>query len=377
VSVRARELGRTGIVLPAIGQGTTRTGPWSSASPERDRERIAVLRLGIDLGMSLIDTAELYGGGHAEDVVGRAIAGRRHQVVLASKFNPEHSAAGDVVAAAEGSLRRLRTDYLDLYQMHWPEPRVPFEETVAGLEHLVRAGKVRAVGLGNLTVAELETARVLAGSLAFASVQTEYNLFQRAAEDDVLPFCRTQGLTFLAYSVLDRGVPPGGAGRALLDELAAQYARSAAQITLAWILRHDPVVALVKAAGAAHTRENAAAAELVLDDDDVARLDEVCCQRVMHVPPQHIRVRSARNPDAYASVDEARRNPRDLVPAPAAVALNVARGHVLKPLPLARAADAGDGRGYDLLDGEPLYWAWVIAHGMDQPMPVFVKEGSP
>jgi diketogulonate reductase-like aldo/keto reductase len=298
-------------------------------------------------------------------------------VVLASKFNPEHSAAGDVVAAAEGSLRRLRTDYLDLYQMHWPEPRVPFEETVAGLERLVRAGKVRAVGLGNLTVAELATARALAGSLAFASVQTEYNLFQRAAEADILPYCRAEGLTFLAYSVLDRGALPGGAAGALLDELAARYERSAAQITLAWILRHDTVVALVKAAGALHTRENAAAAELVLDDADVARLDAIFRQRVVHVAPGRIRVRSARNPEAYASAEEARRNPRDLVPAPAAVALNVARGHVLKPLPLAPVADAGDGRSYDLLDGEPLYWAWVIARGMDEPMPVFVKEGSP
>jgi len=370
-----RPLGRAGTMVSALGQGTTGTGGFAHVSPARDRERIDVLRLGIDLGMTLIDTAELYGGGHAEELVGRAIAGRRDRVFLASKFNPGHSRYRDVVAAAEASLRRLRTDHFDLYQMHWPEPRVPLEETLAALAALQRQGKTRHVGLGNCTVAELETARRTAGAPAIASVQGEYNLFQRAAEGDVLPYCQREGMTFLAYSVLDRGSGlPDDPRRALLVGLAEKYGRSVPQIVLRWVLSRSSVVALVKAAGRAHVHENAAVTAFALAEEDVARIDAAFRQRVLYVAPARVRVRSARLPRAYASLDEARRNPRDLVPAPEAVALRIAAGQVLKPLPLVPRAGGHDG-GYDLIDGEVLYWAWAIAKGMEEPMPAFVKGG--
>jgi aryl-alcohol dehydrogenase-like predicted oxidoreductase len=369
-----RALGRTDVLVPAVGQGTTRTGSRASASAARDRERIDVLRLGIDLGLTFIDTAELYGGGHAEELVGRAIAGRRQRVFLASKFNPEHSAAGDLVAAAEASLRRLGTDYLDLYQMHWPEPRVPLEETLAALAALVAQGKVRHVGLGNCTLDDLAAARAVAGAPDLVSLQMEYNLFQRAPERDVLPYCRREGLTFLAYSVLDRGATLGpGRRRRVLETLAARYDATVAQIALAWVLSGPGVVALVKAASAAHLRENAAVRDLTLAPEDLAWIDDAFRQRVVYVAPERIRARSPHLPAAYASAAEARRNPRALVPAPVSVAANVARGRMLKPLPLARRTDAGDGCAYDLLDGGVLYWAWVLAKGMEEPMPAFVK----
>ena len=359
-----------GLTLPRVGQGTTRTGPWATASAASDRARIDVLRLGIDLGMTLIDTAELYGGGHAEDVVGRALAGRRDRVVLASKFNPAHSGYGDVVAAAERSLRRLRTDWLDLYQVHWPEPRIPFAETVRALERLVADGKVRAVGLGNMTRAELAAARAAARALPLTTVQVEYSLAQRAAEADVLPYCAAEGLAVLAYSVLDRGaLPASGRGRRALAAVAAARGCTHAQVMLAWALARPGVVALVQTASAAHTRENAAAAAIVLDPGERARLDAAFRQRVVRVPPVLIRVRTAANPAGYRTADEARRNPRDLVPAPASLALGLAGGSLVKPLPLAPAPDGA----WDLLDGEVLYWAWVLAHGIDEPMPAFVK----
>lgn len=367
-----RPLGRTGALVSAIGQGTTKTGSWSDTTSDRDRERIAVLQHGIDLGMSLIDTAELYGGGHAEEVVGHAIAGRREQVFVASKFNPAHSGYASVLAAAEASLRRLGTDYLDLYQLHWPEPRIPFEETVAALEQLVADGKVRWVGFGNMTASQLELACRTARGLPVVSVQVEYNLFQRACEQDVLPYCADAGLTPLAYSVLDRGAAhAAGARRDLLTRLAAKYERTVAQIMVAWVLRRPGVIALVKAATRRHTEENAAAAGLHLDAADLVLLERAFAQRILHVPPGRIDVRGT-----YATAEEARRNARDLVPAPAAVAESVAGGEPLKPLPLAALSDAGDGCAYALLDGEVLYWGWVLARGMDDPMPVFVRDGE-
>ncbi len=367
-----RPLGRTGAFASAIGQGTTKTGPWSDASSERDRERIAVLQYGIELGMNLIDTAELYGGGHAEDLVGRAIAGRRDRVVLASKFNPEHSGYATLLAAAEASLRRLRTDYLDLYQLHWPEPRIPFEETVAALDRLVADGKVRWVGLGNMTSVQLEHARRLASHLPLVSVQVEYNLFQRAAESDVLPYCEEAGLTPLAYSVLDRGAGMvAGPRRDLLAGLASKYECTVAQIMVAWVLRRPGVIALVKAASRQHTTENAGAIALRLEDADLAHLEQCFAQRILHVAPERIDVRGV-----YRTADEARQNVQDLVPAPVAVAECLARGESLKPLPLAAMSGSGEERRYALLDGEVLYWGWVLARGLGDPMPAFVRDGD-
>lgn len=366
-----RPLGRTGAFASAIGQGTTKTGPWSEASPDRDQERIAVLQHGIELGLNLIDTAELYGGGHAEDLVGRAIAGRRDRVVLASKFNPEHSGYATLLAAAEASLQRLRTDYLDLYQLHWPEPRTPFAETVAALERLVADGKVRWVGLGNMTRAQLEHARRLASSLPLVSVQVEYNLFQRSAENDVLPYCEEAGLTPLAYSVLDRGAGMvAGPRRDLLAELATKYRCTVAQIMVAWVLRRPGIIALVKAASRQHTTENAATIGLRLEEVDLTRLEQCFEQQILHVAPERIDVRGV-----YRTAEEARQNVQDLVPAPVAVAECIAGGELLKPLPLA-ATGSGEGRRYALLDGEVLYWGWVLARGVGDPMPAFVRDGD-
>ena len=367
-----RPLGRTGALASAIGQGTTKTGPWSDASAIRDQERIAVLQHGIELGMHLIDTAELYGGGHAEDVVGRAIAGRRDRVVLASKFNPAHSGYASLLAAAEASLRRLRTDYLDLYQLHWPEPRIPFEETVAALERLVADGKVRWVGFGNMTPAQIARARRMASGLPVVSVQVEYNLVQRAAEDDVLPYCEEAGLTPLAYSVLDRGASMApGPRRALLARLATKHECTVAQIMIAWVLRRPGVIALVKAASRQHTTQNAAAVGVQLDSVDVTALDQLFEQQVLRIAPERIDVRGV-----YATAEEARRNVQDLVPAPRAVAECIDSGQPLKPLPLAASSEGRAGRPYALLDGEVLYWGWVLARGLSDPMPAFVRDGS-
>jgi aryl-alcohol dehydrogenase-like predicted oxidoreductase len=367
-----------GPLASAIGQGTTKTGSWAAASPARDRERIAALQRGIDLGLTLIDTAELYGGGHAEDLVGRAVADRRDRVFLASKFNPAHSTCAALLAAADASLRRLRTDYLDLYQVHWPEPRVPFEETVAALTRLVADGKVRSVGLGNMTVGQLEHARRVASGLPLVSVQGEYSLWQRACEDDVLPYCEAAGLTFLAYSVLDRGAAVGdGPRRQALEAVALRHACTVSQLMVAWVLGRPGVIALVKAARHRHVEDNAAALAIALTPDDRAQLDAAFQQEVLRVAPARIRVRSAHNPEAYGSVEEARANARDLVPAPVSVAASVAAGHVLKPLPLSPPDVGRDGGAYTLLDGEVLYWGWVMARGMEEPMPAFVRDGAP
>ena len=154
-----RVLGNTPVKLPPIAQGTTRMGNYAHATPEKDRQRIDALRFGIDLGLTFLDTAQLYGGGHSEEVVGRAIKGLRDKVFLASKFNPEYNSYQKLVKAVDNSLGRLQTDYLDLYQVHFPNPSVGIEETMGAMEDLVAAGKIRHIGVSNFTLAELKSAR--------------------------------------------------------------------------------------------------------------------------------------------------------------------------------------------------------------------------
>ncbi len=373
----SRRLGSTAVELPPLGQGTTRTGGHHGALRQQDRQRIRVLRMGIDLGMTLIDTAELYGGGRAEELVGRAITGIRDRVFLTSKFNPAHSSREGVMRAVEGSLRRLRTEYLDLYQIHWPNPATPLEETLGAMQDLVRQGKVRYLGVSNFTLDELKAARSAGMAPEIVSNQMEYNLFQRAVERDILPYCQRNGMPLLAYSPLDRGIPLRDARRAgALQTMAKEYGRTVAQVTLRWVLTRPAVIALVKSASAEHTAANAQITEFDLLDEDIKRIDALFEQRIIRVAPAEIRAAWEGSQNVYKSAEAALRNDRDLIPSPRSVAENVAKGNFLKPVPLVRSGDRSGTYRYDLVGDEILYWAWVIAKGHREPIPAYEKYPS-
>ena len=378
-SLSVRYLGQTQHELFPIGQGTTQTGGYGHATADEDRRRAEVLRFGVDLGMSLIDTAELYGGGHAEEIVGQAIEGIRDKVVLASKFNPDRHRYQDVILAAEQSLKRLQTDYLDIYQIHWPNPVVPIDETVSAIESLIQDGKVRFVGVSNFTASEVMAARAACASAeALVSVQIEYNLFQRSAERETLPYCQREGVTPLAYSPLDRGSSiPRGNRRRLLHDLAKKYEKSVTQIILRWLLARPSVIPIVKSASKEHTLENAEAVELDLADEEIDEIDRAFRQRIVSIHPSRIRVGDQSATAIYSSVDEAVRNKGDLVPAPEMVARNILEGNYTKPIPVARSRKPSNQYDYELLGDEILYWAWVIAKGAHCPITAYIKQGGP
>jgi diketogulonate reductase-like aldo/keto reductase len=256
-----------GTEVPALGQGT-----WHMGERRADRRAEAdALRLGLDLGLTLIDTAEMYGEGGAEEVVAEAIAGRpRESVFLVSKVYPHNATRRAMPAACERSLRRLRVETIDLYLLHW-RGSAPLAETVEAFEALQRQGKIRRWGVSNLDVADLEEL----GAAALARCATDqvlYNLSARGIEFDLLPFCRARGMPVMAYT------PLGQAGRMLRDRalaaVAARHGASPAQIALAWTLRAPGgVIAIPKAADPAHLRENAAAAAIALTPEDLAELD--------------------------------------------------------------------------------------------------------
>jgi diketogulonate reductase-like aldo/keto reductase len=250
-----------GTAVAAIGQGTWRMGEGErAAGVEAD-----ALRLGIELGLTLIDTAEMYGDGGAERVVGDAIAGQRERVFLVSKVYPHNATRAGTARACEASLRRLRTDYLDLYLLHW-RGAAPLAETVEAFERLVAAGKIRRWGVSNLDVDDM--AELPAGC---AANQVLYNPEHRGIEFDLLPWCAAAGMAVMAYS------PVGQAGRLLrasaLREVAARHGATPAQIAIAWSCRLPGIVTIPKAGDAAHVRANAAAATIVLTDEDLAAID--------------------------------------------------------------------------------------------------------
>ncbi len=247
--------------MPRLGQGT-----WHMGEDRGQRAaEVAALRLGLDLGVSMIDTAEMYADGGSEEVLGEAIAGRRDEVFLVSKVSPHNATSKGVAAACGRSLKRMKVEVIDLYLLHWPGS-TPIGETVGAFERLREEGKIRHWGVSNFDADEMET--MPPGCF---TNQVLYNLETRGIEFDLLPWSLARGMPLMAYS------PVGQGGRLLrnraLGEVAARHGATAAQIALAWTLRAPGVVAIPKAADPGHVRENAEAAAIVLTEEDSAALD--------------------------------------------------------------------------------------------------------
>lgn len=266
--MRYHRFGNTGRQVAVIGQGT-----WYIEEADR-AEAIAALRRGLDLGMNHIDTAELYGFGAAEQVVGEAISGRRDEAFVVSKVLPENATRAGTLAACERSLRHLGTDRLDCYLLHWRGPH-PLDATISAFEALLRAGKILSWGVSNFDVADLEEAEAIAGRGRIACNQVLYHLQERAIEHLVLPWCEHNGVTVTAYSPFGHGAFPGprSVGGRVLGEIARAHDATPRQVALAFIVRHPSVVTIPKASSLAHVEENAGAGDLVLSADEIARID--------------------------------------------------------------------------------------------------------
>jgi diketogulonate reductase-like aldo/keto reductase len=256
----------SGEAIPVLGQGTWRMGE----DARRRADEAAALRLGLDLGMTLIDTAEMYGSGGAEEMIAEAIAGRRDEVFLVSKLYPHNATAEGTPAACERSLKRLKTDVIDLYLLHW-RGSVPLAETIGAFVTLVEQGKIRHFGVSNLEAEEMDEVRALPGGEACATDQVLYNLARREPERSLLPWCRAHGMPMMAYSPIDQGRMSRDR---TLNEIAKRHDATWAQIALAWVLAQDGVFAIPKAARPDHVRQNRAALDLELTPEEMALLDK-------------------------------------------------------------------------------------------------------
>jgi diketogulonate reductase-like aldo/keto reductase len=251
--------------VPAFGQGTWHMGD----DRRRAAEETAALKLGIDLGMTLIDTAEMYGSGGAEEIVADAAQGRRERLFIVSKVLPSNASQKGVIEACGRSLRRLKTDRIDLYLLHW-RGSVPLAETLAAFTRLQRDGKIRHYGVSNFDLDDMQEWFALAGGDSVAANQILYNLSRRGPEWELIPWCRERRIAIMAYT-------PLGQGRMLqhkaLAEIAARHGATAAQVALAWLLKQDGTMVIPKATRREHVRENRGALDLRLTADDLAALD--------------------------------------------------------------------------------------------------------
>lgn len=256
----------SGIPVPALGQGTWKMGEES----KRRGDEIAALRHGLDLGMTLIDTAEMYAEGGAEEMVASAIADRRREVFLVSKVYPHNATQQGTIAACDRSLRRLKTDYLDLYLLHW-RGSVPLSETLEAFKSLKESGKIRNYGVSNFDTSDMQKASDLSGGEAIATNQVLYNLMRRGIEWDLLPWCRTHGLPIMAYSPVEQGRM---IDNKVLREMAQHRGIAPAQLALAWLLHHDDVIAIPKSSDKAHLTQNRTALDLRLTVEELTALDK-------------------------------------------------------------------------------------------------------
>ncbi|HEV2226669.1 MAG TPA: aldo/keto reductase [Nitrososphaerales archaeon] len=246
-----RRLGQTREKVSTIGMGTWRIGAFGS--PDERARQVAAVRKGIELGINLIDTAEMYASGRSEEVVGDAVKDIRKDVFIATKVSPGNLRHDDVIEACKGSLRRIGTSYIDLYQVHWPNPSIPIRETMSAMEQLVRDGLVRYIGISNFNVSETDAARAALAKSEIVSNQVEYSLTNRYVEPEILPYCVSEKMTLIAYSPLARGIIPDSIPKAILQK----YKMTPAQAMLNWVTRDEQVIAIPKATNLGHLEENA------------------------------------------------------------------------------------------------------------------------
>jgi len=340
--------------VPVIGQGCMGIGGYFREDRSQDERCLRALQTGIDAGMTLLDTAEAYGAGHSEELVGQIAAPQRERLFIASKVSPEHLACDDVLRACEGSLKRLGIDALDLYQVHWPNPAIPLQETLSALQRLQDEGMVRAIGLSNFPPASLESALGLA---PIVSNQVEYSLFDRSVEADLLPACQRRGVALIAYSPLDKGSLAAKDPRAAeLARLAQALGVTASQLGLAWLLAHPGVVVIPKALQAEHILENAAAGDLELTPELFEQVDRLFAPAVRMLPPGQIQADDQGLEHFIPGVEE--------------LAQALRQGDPLKPI---RVIPAQGASPFTLVEGKLRYWAWVKAFGTSCPIPTLVR----
>ena len=337
--------------ISAIGQGTMGFGGYFTADPSRDTESMQAIQYAIDLGVTMIDLSELYGGGHCEEIVGKAIAGRRNKCFLVLKIAPRNLAYDDAIKSVENSLKRLNTDVADACLIHWPNPSIPIEETIKAADKLLTDGKIRQFGVSNFSLPELQEAEKAFGK-DFLAIQSEYSLFNRYLEEDVLPYCQKKDMVCFAYSPLDNNRT---FNYGVLDVLAKRYNYTPQQLALKWLVWQKNVIPIPKSISKHHILQNVMSAELKIDEDDLKYMSTFFEPKIREIPVDRIKAD--------------KKGLENFIPSVEIMAKSIQNGIPIKPIRVRKCEI-----GYELTEGKARYWAWVLAYDSKKPIKTLVSK---
>jgi len=353
--------------LPNIGQGV---GEYRWL-----KEHVHLIREGIELGANLIDTAESYDSGRSEEIIGEAISGIRDKVIIATKFSPENHRREDVFKSIESSLKRLKTDYIDIYQLHWPNPEIDIYETLSALSSLRDQGKILKIGMNNLRFNQLKLASDFTDIF---SIQLEYNLFDREVEKEIIPFCEEKSIRFFAYSPLDKGrISHSNLAHKNLEKIAEKYSAKPSQVALSWISRNKMVIPIPKSTNINHLRSNIESASLSLTEDEIESISQIDKIGVTYIDPSKISVinEGEGNRKTYQTLEQAINNNLGYVPSPKTLSSSISESDLIKPVRVVKNKNKDKILRYNLVEGRIRYWAWVMKFG-NKPIPCLIRNDT-
>jgi myo-inositol catabolism protein IolS len=359
-----------------VGQGVSSNLEKFSNNPKEFNNKVDLIRYGVSIGLTFIDTAESYGNGVSEEIIGIATKNIRNKVKIASKFSPENSRYQSVIDSAEKSLRRLGTDYIDLYQIHWPNPKVELAETMTALMELKTCGKIQNIGVCNFSTTQLSQAIKIVGEGEIVSNQVEYNIFDRFIERDILPYCESKKIKIIAYSPLDKGrIPSDKIQIEKLRLISQVYDLTIHQLILNWLLSNPNVIAIPASNSKINLKANADSLKKTVSKDHLDVISSFRAEEQM-IKPCMINVSEfgEDNRKVYKTLLEAQENKLNLCPSPEELAEEIKLDSNIKPVRLIPSVKDDPGFDFDLVEGRVRYWAWVMAFGFYEPIPAYVRR---
>jgi aryl-alcohol dehydrogenase-like predicted oxidoreductase len=343
---------------------------------ESPQHFIESLNFAIEQGVNHIDSAQNYAAGQSEELIGAISKAKKQQLLIATKLDTQNYSKNSVPGAVEASLKRLRMDEIPLLYLHWPNPSVPLEETLESVVEMVQLGKVRSVGLSNFSLDQLREAQKFLGGVPLSAVQSEYNLFDRSAENDLIPYCTENSISFVAYSPLDQGRVLGdGVRLAALSSISERLGVTSAQLALAWLLRSSPAFLIPSSSNTQRLKMNSSSLEIEIDDVTAAEVEQLSRFKISEIRASDIKVTldETGRRDVMTSLEEAKANRFELSPSPTELAQELAEGANLKPVRVRLASDTSSAKKYVLTEGRVRYWAYVIHNGPDCYVPALVR----
>ena len=269
-----KEIGKSGIKVSALGIGTYGVGGFETRDESRDDDAVNMITKGIELGMTFIDTAEMYGQGHSEELVSQCIEDTRNELFITTKVWPTNLAYDELIKSCKESLKRLKTDYIDLYLIHWPNPEIQIKESMRAMEYLYKEGLIRSIGVSNFSVDLIQEARDNLSVTDIVANQVPYSLINRGVEEDILPYCQKEGINVIAYTPLGKGKFLFDKSKDRLETIGKKYGKTASQVALNWLIQKEGVFAIPKTLNIDHLIENSKSTNWRMTESDYRLVDE-------------------------------------------------------------------------------------------------------